>query len=167
MLYLRKINLEAWDGKPKDDSDSISDLATSNHELSVWEVNDDLSDIQDIALAVALTRDKVEGIAGVIIDPTRINESEGWDIPVMPQLGNSAYRKRIESHKNFIVKNISEMKWLAFYIHSLIEEGNKSFLFYFDELSLLESLKLKLGKDIQLEDLNDKGRWKKAIKKII
>lgn len=40
MVYARKINEDSWFGKDSLDSDSISELITTNHELSVWKVED-------------------------------------------------------------------------------------------------------------------------------
>ena len=40
MLYARKISEDGWFGKEALDADSVSELGTKNHELSVWKVSD-------------------------------------------------------------------------------------------------------------------------------
>ena len=40
MLYARKITEDGWFGKDKLDADSVSELGTTNHELSVWKISD-------------------------------------------------------------------------------------------------------------------------------
>ena len=75
MVYARKINEDSWFGKNSLDSDSISELITTNHELSVWKV-EDLSNedkLNDIALALALSRDAVDEFYVVFIDLDKIN----------------------------------------------------------------------------------------------
>ena len=68
MIYIRKIKESSWFmGQAPLDSDSISDLGTSNHELSVWQVPNDKSNLDDIVLALALTRDDTNGIFVVFI----------------------------------------------------------------------------------------------------
>lgn len=77
MVYARKINEDSWFGKNSLDSDSISELITTNHELSVWKV-EDLSNedkLNDIALALALSRDAVDEFYVVFIDLDKINSS--------------------------------------------------------------------------------------------
>ena len=69
MIYIRKIKESSWFmGQAPLDSDSISDLGTSNHELSVWQVPNDKSNLDDIILALALTRDDTNGISELKTD---------------------------------------------------------------------------------------------------
>ena len=68
MLYARKINDNAWFVGPSLDSDAVSELGTSDHTLSVWQLPDDKHNLDDIALALALTRDKVDEMFIVFID---------------------------------------------------------------------------------------------------
>lgn len=62
MVYARKISEDSWFDKSVLDADSLSELSTNNHELSVWKVTDVTSQdqINDIALALALSRDAVD-----------------------------------------------------------------------------------------------------------
>jgi hypothetical protein len=78
MVYARKINEDSWFGKDSLDSDSISELFTTNHELSVWKV-EDLSNedkLNDIALALALSRDAVDEFYVVFIDLALLSRLE-------------------------------------------------------------------------------------------
>ena len=75
MIYIRKIKESSWFmGQAPLDSDSISDLVTSNHELSVWQVPNDKSNLDDIVLALALTRDDTNGIFVVFIKKENIKD---------------------------------------------------------------------------------------------
>ena len=49
MLYARKISETPWFIRPLLDADAISELGTDNHDLSVWEVQDDLSNIDAVS----------------------------------------------------------------------------------------------------------------------
>lgn len=40
MVYARKISEDSWFDKSVLDADSLSELSTNNHELSVWKVAD-------------------------------------------------------------------------------------------------------------------------------
>ncbi len=160
MVYMRKIDNEAWDGKPADDSDSISDLATKNHELSVWRIKDDLSDIDEIALALAMTRDNTKGIMVVLLSTEDIKRQTGFKINIEDQEGQSAYLAKNGDHKNFMLYNVAEMAKLAAYIHLLIgQQADELFRFY-DEPQLVALLKSKFRSgEIDGETVKCKGKW--------
>ena len=58
------------------DSDSVSDLGTVDHELSVWQVANDKSNLDKIVLALALTRDDTSGIYIVSVSYTHLRAHE-------------------------------------------------------------------------------------------
>ena len=165
MLYLRKINPDAWEGKQRDDSDSISDIATKNHELSVWEIKD-IADIPSIALALAMTLSEPRPFMGVLLDSEEIKSSYGWDINVRSNPGSTMYSARRNDHKDFILLNVADMTMMADYIHNIVNSGNTKRIFAFDEIMLTEEAINKYKtkeiseKDI-LEAKNKGGKWGK------
>lgn len=163
MLYIRKITEEAWVDKPLHDSDSVSDLATQNHELSVWQVDDDFKNFEDSVLALALTRDKVCGIFVAVLDLDIIKSEMGWTIKVSDQPGETAYTRFRDQHKNLEICHLNEMGKLAQHINSLMSSGDS--IKYVDELRLTELLVERIdSKEISEDDIKNKGKWWKAVK---
>lgn len=162
---MRKIDLMAWDGKPADDSDSISDIGTKKHELSVWEVEDNLKNIDDIALALAMTRDDSKGIMIVLLDPAEISRMTDLNVQVEEQEGRSLYLSQNCMHKNFKICNLSEMGKLASYIHDIVEKRDSRKFIYFDELKLTDILwsKFRNG-ELDYDGVKAKNSWKKKYK---
>ena len=80
MLYARKITEDGWFGKDNLDADSVSELGTTNHELSVWKISDmsDSSLVDNVALALALTKSKVEEFYMIFLNPSEIKKSSKW-----------------------------------------------------------------------------------------
>ena len=76
MLYARKITEDGWFGKEQLDADSVSELGTTNHELSVWKISDISDDklVDNIALALALTKSKIEEFYMFFLDPEKLKE---------------------------------------------------------------------------------------------
>lgn len=165
MVYLRKIEELAWIGKSADDSDSISDIGTTNHELSVWKVKDDLSDLDDMALALAMTRDSTLGIMVVLLDPSAIESQTGFKVSIEDQEGLSLYLAKNNSHKNFMLYTLSDMGCMASYIHSLIDTGQVASFRYYDENQLRNLAEVKFRSGEFTEDtVKSKGKWKKLYK---
>lgn len=169
MLYIRKIKESAWFLEQKAlDSDSVSDLGTTDHELSVWQVAEDKSNLDKIVLALALTRDDTSGIYIVFIDYDNFTSKYKCNILVAQQDGNTAFTKRKSEHKNFILESFWEQGFLAEYIHGLLaDEVN---YMYYDEPRLLDVLTdaIKNG-EITIDELkaNNKNKWRKAYEKSV
>ena len=164
MLYLRRINEDAWVDKPLHDSDSVSDLATQNHELSVWQVDDDFKNLEDSVLALALTRDKACGIYVAVLNLDDIRNDMDWDVKVTDQPGDTAYVVLRDRHKNLEICHISEMGKLAEHINKLMLSSGE-YIKYIDEMRLTELLVNRIdSKIIKEEDIKNKGKWWKAVK---
>lgn len=167
MLYVRKIKESAWFfGQKVLDSDSVSDLGTVDHELSVWQVANDKSNLDKIVLALALTRDDTSGIYIVFIDYSDFISKYKCNILVAQQDGNTAFTNKKGEHRNFILESFWEQGYLAEYIHGLLlEEVNYE---YYDEPRLLEILAdaIKNG-EITIDELkaHSKNKWRKAYEK--
>lgn len=167
MLYVRKIKESSWfNGQESLDSDSISDISTTNHELSVWKVADDKSNLDNIILALALTRNDTNGFYFVFIDDKDLAKEYKWEISTNDQDGDTAYQAMKGEHKNFEIKNIWDQGFLAEHIYNLLQDENN--YGYYDEPKLLSILSSAIldGK-ITEDDLksNNKGKWLRAYKK--
>ncbi|WP_294143152.1 hypothetical protein [uncultured Sanguibacteroides sp.] len=165
MLYARKINSNAWFIGPSLDSDAVSELGTFEHTLSVWKVSDDKQDLDNIALALALTRDKVDEMYIVFLDIESIKTKYKWNLQLIPQTGNTHYEKMCDYHINFKVENFWEQGFLAEHIKILLKDTNN--YVYYDvptlEKLLYEAVKKK---DIPREEINKIGKWNKSLKKL-
>lgn len=164
MYYFRRINPDAWENRPADDADSISDLGTINHELSVWEVQEDLSDLLDMALAYAMTRDKREGLTYALLNPDEIERQQNWKVEIQSQASDTLYTKKKDHHKNFMLHNLNDMGRMALHINSLVASENKERVGYIDEITLENHLKTKIASnEITEAEISLKGRWKKVL----
>lgn len=159
MLVARKISEDAWLDMPLHDSDSISDITTKKHELSVWKVNDDLSNLNEVALAIALSRDYVSGIYLVLLNPEEIRERFSWDLDIKQSDGDTLYTTMRKDHVNLMITTLTEMGYIAEYIHKSIDSPK---IKYIDEIILKEILynEAQAG---HIENLKSKGRWKRAM----
>ena len=121
MLYARKITEDGWFGKDNLDADSVSELGTTNHELSVWKISDmsDSSLVDNVALALALTKSKVEEFYMIFLNPSEIKKSSKWIVETAEQEGDTRYSNMKGEHVNFIVPSFWEQGYLAEYIHKL------------------------------------------------
>lgn len=110
MLYARKITEDGWFGKDKLDADSVSELGTTNHELSVWKISDVSNSelVDSIALALALTRSKVEEFYMILLNPSEIKKSCKWIVSIAEQDGDTRYSSMKGEHVNFIVGTVGK-----------------------------------------------------------
>ena len=165
MLYIRKISEDGWFGKDVLDADSISELGTKNHDLSVWEITNDSgnSNLDEVALALAMTRDNVEEMYVVFLDTIAINTKYQWAVSLNPEDGNTKYIKMKGCHTNFVVGSFWEQGYLAEYIHALIDDTQNYKYYNADDLKKLAYEAAKKG-DLIASDLNK--NWKKAVREM-
>lgn len=163
MRYVRKISENAWFIMPELDADAISELGTINHDLSVWEVPDNLSNIDDIALALAMSRSKIEEMYIVLLSIDEIKKDYNWDVQFNKQLGNSFFTAINGAHTNFEIETFWHQGFLAEYIKKKI--ANSQNYKYYDVLTLQTLLYEAVKKGILLKDEVKKrgGDWKKAL----
>lgn len=166
MLFIRKIKESSWfDGQKPLDSDSVSDINTTNHELSVWKVADDKSNLDNIILALALTRNETYGFYFVYINDEKLAEEYKWEVPICEQDGNTAYQAMKGEHKNLILNNIWDQGFLAEHIYNLLQ--NEKNYGYYDEPKLLSLLSRAIIDGRITEDElknNNMGKWLRAYK---
>lgn len=167
MLYACKITEDGWFGKDKLDADSVSELGTTNHELSVWKISDVSNSelVDSIALALALTRSKVEEFYMILLNPSEIKKSCKWIVSIAEQDGDTRYSSMKGEHVNFIVSSFWEQGYLAEYIHKLIQ-NDENYLYY--DVAKLKKMAydaVRAGK-LTMDDIKNDGSWKKAIKEM-
>ena len=165
MLYIRKISEDGWFNRPALDSDSISELGTDNHDLSVWEITNanGKTNLDDVALALAMTRHNVEELYVVFLDTLAIDAEYKWAVSLNPADGDTEYTKMKGCHTNFVVGSFWEQGYLAEYIHALIGD-TKNYKYYNpDELKYLAYQAAKKGY-LKKEDLTK--HWKAAIREM-
>lgn len=141
MVYARKITEDSWFYKPALDSDAISELGTSDHELSVWKVEDitDTNCLNNIALALALSRDAVDELYMVFIDPQKIKSEYKWEVELRDQEGRTGYESMKDEHTNFLLFTYWHQGFLAEHINKLIQ--NAANYRYYDVSTLVDLLK--------------------------
>ena len=167
MVFLRKIAEGGWFGKSSLDSDSISDLGTINHELSVWKVSNknDISHVDDIALAMALTRTKIEEMYLIFLDLNIIEQKHKWKISLKDQAGDTRYTIMQNEHVNLILTSFWEQGFLAEYICDIVKSNSKDIIYY--AVPKLEKLAYDavFNKKLTLDDI-EKTQWKKRVKEL-
>lgn len=166
MLYVRKITEDGWFGRDKLDADSISELGTTNHELSVWKISDetDSSLVDNIALAIALTRSKVEEFYMVFLNLNDIKKITKWNVETIPQEGDTRYSCMKGEHTNFVVPSLWEQGYLAEYIHDQIKDDRNYRYYDAAKLKKLAYDAIKNGK-LTFDEIRDSS-WNKAFKEM-
>lgn len=168
MVYARKISEDSWFGKSVLDADTISELATTNHELSVWKVDDitNQEQVDDIALALALSRDAVDEFYIVFIDIDKINTEYKWKLQLHEENGVTGFEEMKGEHTNFVLLSFWHQGFLAEHIYHLLQ--NSTNYRYYDVATLVDLLDEAVHKGrIDRVMLKAKyGKWNKELKKL-
>lgn len=168
MVYARKITEDSWFCKPVLDADAISELGTSNHELSVWKIDDvnDQEKIDDIALALALSRNAVDELYMVFIDPQKITVEYKWDIEFREQEGITGFEAMANEHTNFLLLTFWHQGFLAEHINKLIQDSVN--YRYYDVVTLVDLLDnaVRNGRIDRVNLKNKYGRWNNKLKEL-
>lgn len=168
MVYVRKISEDSWFYKPVLDADAISELSTQNHDLSVWKI-DDISDkkkLDDIALALALSRDSVDEFYMVFLDLEKINSKYHWTIEFHEQDGDTGFTEMVKEHTNFILLSFWHQGFLAEHINELIQD--KVNYIYYDVVTLVALLNEAIKSNrIDRKLIKSRfGKWNKKLKEL-
>jgi hypothetical protein len=166
MVYARKISEDGWFGKEELDADSISELGTSGHQLSVWSVDNknDQGELDKVALALALTRSKIEEFYIVFFDPTSLSQKYNWKVSFIEEDGDTLYYKLKKKHINFIIDSFWKMGYLAEYIYNLLKINDNYTYYDANRLTMLLYDAVE-NHEIDPEDIK-KTQWGKALKKM-
>lgn len=161
MLYIRKINKDVWINRPRCDSDSVSDLCTTNHELSVWRLTDikDEEQLDRVALALAMGRSKPAELFLVPINPENLKDHKGnsFEVEVSNQDGETRFEKMKGEHKNFMLPSVFEMGYVASNIHDLLQNDDN--LIYYNEIQI-KDIFLKACNNGEIDPFALDKHWK-------
>ena len=128
MLFVREINRDNWINRQQLDAVCVSDLNNSDNEISVWEVQPNLSDIDDIALAVMMRRDRVQEITIVFLDSVELNNK--YNISMHQTPGNSNFTAMNAKHNNFVVPTFWQMGYLTEHIQEKLQNPQANTKYY-------------------------------------
>lgn len=168
MKYARKIIEAAWFGRDPEDADTISDLATKNHDLSVWKVDDinNEEELSKVVLALAMTRSKIEEFYIVLVDLEEYNaQYPDCKITLHPELGETQYLAMVDKHINFVLPQIWNQFNLAKYIHAKLQDKSNYHYYTPDDIRLLFDKAVGAGEIQQSELKNDWAKEYKIIEK--
>lgn len=152
MLYVRRYKPILWDNKCCLDAVSLSDLVTDDNDISVWEMQDDQSDFEDIVLAMAMSKDKLVDFYMLIMDDKKIKQ---LGLSMNPKPSSTKYVLQQGKHNNIYVPTFWEIGYLAEYMYDLTLDQSK--VFYVSEPDLKEYFykavkSCKIDKNIVLSD---------------
>ncbi len=107
-LLLRTVRANRWlkaEAEPflaVDDvpADSLGDLVTHQHLLSVWEVARDRSNIERIVRAIAIGRDKIDSMGYVVFDSGFLNSA---NIEILANKGKSLDEVANHWHRDLVL----------------------------------------------------------------
>ncbi len=134
MYFLRRIKPENWEGKENLDAVSVSDLATDDNDISVWQIND-MDELEEVGLTIAMTKNSIKDVNVVILDGNKLKE---LGLVVTDQRGTSRFAEKNDSHKNISVPSFWEIGYLSEYIYNQLKDEHN--FHYFAEEELKETL---------------------------
>lgn len=159
MFYLRKINSDVWFVKDALDADCISDLRTIKNEVSVWQLDDACSDIDQLVLAIALTRDEVSELYVAKLKDSDLTKLQ---MTFKNGVGNSNFFSYNDRHTNILANDIWDLGYLAEYISNLLKADE---YVYYSEDKIIEMLAQRIENQIiPWNDVKSLGKIKKRIK---
>lgn len=148
MLYLRKIEEPQWKNKKLHDAVSISDLKTTDNDISVWKDDGTPGLINKLALAFSLTTGRITDLWCVDIPDNLLVKFSFNPVP-----SSTIYSSMQNLHTNIVVPTLYEMGNLAEIIYNLIKEGKQ---IYISEQELKECFYNAIIADEISIDFNDK-----------
>lgn len=128
MYYLRRIDETKWEGRPNLDAVSVSDLCTTDNDISVWEVYNQEKDLNTIALSLAMTKNRIKDMVVVILDSENL---ERLGLQMNPQPGDSRFVEMNEFHNNIKVPTFWELGYLSEYNHDLV--SNEKYVYFAED----------------------------------
>ena len=164
MLFVREIERDKWLERAELDSVSVSDLQTPDNDISVWEVQSNLSDIDDVALAVMMRRDRVQEITMVYLDSDEL--AQKYNIGMNKLEGNSYFAEMNSKHSNFMVPTFWEMGYLTEHIQEKLKNPDVNIKYYSEPEMKQLLLAAYKGKRIPADIIKENGKFKKALKSL-
>lgn len=164
MLFVREIDRNKWLKRAQLDSVSVSDLQTPDNDISVWEVQPNLSDIDDVALAVMMRRDRVQEITMVYIDSNEL--AQKYNITMHKLAGNSHYAAMNYKHSNFVIPTFWEMGYLTEYIQEKLKNPQNNTKYYSEITMKQLLLSAYQGNKIPGDVIKKSSKFKQALKSL-
>lgn len=118
-MYVRRFNPLVWFEQEKLNADSITELSTSDNELSVWYISD-LAQLDDIVLAMALSKDRIIEMFVVWVEKVKVVTC--YKISVNEKEGNTKYSRMKDAHRNFCNMSFWEIGYTAEAINKQLEK---------------------------------------------
>lgn len=162
MVYAREIDSISWKNKPSLDAVSVSDLQTKDNEISVWEVDTEPSNIDDVALAVMMRRDRVCEVNMVLMDSVVL--ATDYSIQMHQTPGNSIYTKMNGKHNNFVVPTFWEMGYLTEYIQREVKSDLSGAIYYSEPRMKILLRNAYNGGRIKADEIKEKRILKRELK---
>lgn len=138
-LLLRSIKKSRWNKDnfswlTQDDiqADLLGDLVTSNNNLSVWLVQDDKSNLNEVITALASNRDTLSNLDYVIFD---VNLLSDINIKIEINEGKTPYEKANRWHRDLIELTANKIVKLA---ESLLKHSSKERILDKEILNLIK-----------------------------
>lgn len=104
MIYIRRIEETRWRNPRFYDSDIISDLSTTEHELSVWSYyEDDIESKNKALLAMAMTRESFKEYFYVELTEKEI---QSLHFKINDKVGSTRFVKYNNLHRNIEVQSL-------------------------------------------------------------
>lgn len=140
MQYLRIIDPNRWRNKKFYDSDTIADLATTEHGISVWQVDDNNSNLEDVLLAMSMRRSKFEPFYYIVLKDTDIKK---MGLSFNKELGETRYIQMKENHRNIELFNLCDLIKMSRYIMRRLKKEENLNTFELEEQNSLFEKKAK------------------------
>ncbi len=117
-LFLRKIRKSKWYkndsvpwiGKEEIQADALGDLVTSSNTLSVWLVEDDKSNLEQVIVALASSCDNVSNFDYVLLN---VDLLLNVDIKIEPKEGLTPYSRANQWHRDLVELTTNKLFKLA------------------------------------------------------
>ena len=160
MVYLRKIEETRWRNQRFYDSDIISDLNTTDHDLSVWICKEgDTESKYRAVLAMAMGRKCFSDFFYVEISEEDLKRS---NFKLNDKSGPTYYKKCAGLHRNIRVNTAIGLIRLAKLIKAIIKKTGVNYISQGEQESLLRAH----ASEMSLDDL-DETQFKKICKPLI
>lgn len=161
MIYIRRIEETRWRNPRFYDSDIISDLSTTEHELSVWSYRDNDTESKNKALlAMAMTKETFKEYFYVELTEKEIQRLH---LKVNDKLGATRFEKYNNLHRNIVVQSLFGLANIARIIKRKINRKEIYLLASEDEEVLFREY--AIPQEMDFDKLNSKV-FKKIYKEI-
>lgn len=159
-MLVRKINPQLWGDDEISNADAISSLATIDNELSVWQISDS-SELDDIVLALALSRDRITEMYVTWIDENELYSH--YKITFNNKEGETKFKIVQNKHRNLENLTFWELGYIAEHIQKQV---SLECIEYFSEQKIEELMCQAITENrLDRESVNSYKHLRNVIKK--